>query len=60
MKDILLAEKRDGIPCVIIFPCFNTPKQTLNQVVFIERICLKCVHSTLSTAIYYKELIFFN
>ena len=28
MKDILLAEKRDGIPCVIIFPCFNTPKQT--------------------------------
>ena len=28
MKEILLAEKRDGIPCVTIFQCFNTPKQT--------------------------------
>ena len=28
MKEILLAEKRDGIPCVIIFQCFNTLKQT--------------------------------
>ena len=24
MKEILLTEKRDGIPCVIIFPCSYT------------------------------------
>ena len=23
MKEILLTEKGDGIPCVIIFPCFK-------------------------------------
>ena len=35
-------------------------KQMLNQVVSIDRKCLKCAHSTLNTATYYKELIFFD
>ena len=35
-------------------------KQMLNQVVSIDRKCLKCAHSTLNTATYYKELIVFD
>ena len=35
MKEILLTEKRDGIPCVITFPCFQTSfKKTLPMLVF--------------------------
>ena len=31
---------------------FHKVKQTLNQIVSIERKCLKCAHSSLSTGIY--------
>ena len=52
MKEILLTEKRDGIPCVIIFPCVKQAKYLLRL-----KMCFFCLIFT-PTHLVFGFLIF--